>query len=921
MKAATTSDVQHRAHIVDRARAHAPFLNQLAEQRPELVDLFIAHGADAALLQCAALGPCHEPVSVADCMAMLRRRRADLALILALGDLSGEHRLERTMAELTDFADAACDWALAAAINERTPGEAVRGFAVIALGKMGSRELNYSSDIDPILIFDPLTFPRRQRDDPGEAAVRIARRWTEILSLRTGDGHVLRVDLRLRPSAEVTPAALPIDAAIAYYESHALAWEQAAYIRSRSAAGDRKMGRDFLSAIQPFIWRRSMDFGQIKRIADISLRIRDHYADGQLFGPGFDIKRGRGGIREIEFFAQVQQLIHGGRNPALRCPATIDALFALAEAGQIDMATAENLAGHYRTLRRVEHRLQMIDDQQTHSLPQSVDALDRVAALDGYDAGAKLLADLDPIVGDVRRAFDQLMGGVLPASPSKGSATGRWPRDESSSIERAIAAGFDDGASVARRIAVWRGGQQRVLRSAAAQDALEDVLPALIPALASASDPDGAINRFDTLVSGLPSAVNFFHLLAARPQLLAILVSILSYAPALADDLAARADLIEGLIDASVFAEPADPDALDQQMARRAQADLESHFDHVRRVVGDHRFALGVQLLESARDPIAVARGYCDIAEAALTSLTRAVIDDFARAHGHIAGAELGIIALGRFGGRALTHASDLDIILLHNARGEGESDGPKPLGAGTYFNRLGQRVIAALSVPTAAGRLYDVDTRLRPQGNAGPLVSSLDAFLRYQREDAWTWEHMALTRARCVFGSAAMRAEIEAGIGAVLYAPRDAKKMLADAVKMRSDIASHKPPTGPFDVKLAPGGLVDAEFAVHVQQLTRKIAFTPDLLSALDQLHRNGLCPADAMEAFAFLTRMLVTLRLMAPDNRIPDDPSVRARIVAICGDAGPDAQADQWPRFLARYDAALQSIAAWWNAIRVAP
>jgi len=399
----TLVDASSRQSALDRLTAHAPFLARLAELNPDDVARYLSDGTDAALA--AATAP---PIGD-DIMRTLRQWRGRMALLLALGDLSGEHDVATTTRLLSGFADQACDAALAAAFAERVPDEEPRGLAVIALGKLGSYELNYSSDIDPILIFDPDTLPRRQRDDPGEAAVRIARRMTEILSARTGDGHVLRVDLRLRPHPEVTPIVLPVDAAISYYESEALAWEQAAFIRSRASAGDRALGEQFLSAIQPFIWRRSLDFRQLKEIGAMSDRIRDHFAQGQAFGPGFDLKRGRGGIREIEFFAQVHQLIYGGRDPSLRAPATVDALAALAAAGRIEADDAIRLSAHYATLRRIEHRLQMIEDQQTHSLPTQEAALDCVARLDGEPDGAALLAMLEPVVTDVGSCYDRLV--------------------------------------------------------------------------------------------------------------------------------------------------------------------------------------------------------------------------------------------------------------------------------------------------------------------------------------------------------------------------------------------------------------------------------------------------------------------------------------------------------------------------------
>ncbi|MEQ1688893.1 MAG: glutamine-synthetase adenylyltransferase, partial [Sphingopyxis sp.] len=628
-----------------RAQANSPFLGQLIERHPDLVALLESGDFDGALA--AALATQVD----GDSVATLRQQRQGVALVTAIADLAGAWDLTRVTHTLSDFADAACDAALSAAFAERAPGEAVRGLAVIALGKLGSHELNYSSDIDPVLIFDPATLPRRERDDPGEAAVRIARRWVEILSQRTGDGHVVRVDLRLRPTPEVTPIVLPVDAAISYYESQALAWEQAAFIRARASAGDRALGQRFLDAIQPFIWRRSMDFGQIKRISDISKRIRSAYAHGQAFGPGFDLKRGRGGIREVEFFAQVQQLIHGGRDSSLRVPDTRDALSALANTQHIDSITALTLAQHYAVLRTIEHRLQMVADRQTHSLPKDAEAMDGVARLHGLTDGAALLTMLAPVVEQVGRCFDMLIDAGM------GADAAHWPRDTAASAQMARVAGFADDEAAARRIEEWRSGTMRVLRSAAAQEALEDALPVLMRHLGGAHQSDAVLTKFDRLIGGMPSAINFFNLLAARPQLLKVLAAVLSHAPTLADELATRAKLIEGLIDASVFNTISSREALSEAMAAGPVDDVERQLDHVRRVVGDHRFALGVQLVEGVADPLLVACGYADVADAALESLTRATVRDFEAAHGRIAGGELLILALGRLGGRALTHA------------------------------------------------------------------------------------------------------------------------------------------------------------------------------------------------------------------------------------------------------------------------
>src|SRR5947209_13094891 len=366
------SSTSIRTAALKRATEHSPFLRGSVSARPEIADAFLETGSLAAVeMALQANGD--------NLAETLRRRRQGLALAVAVGDLSGELTLEDVTRLLSDFADRAIDDAVRAAIAERVPGADPRGFTVIAMGKLGSHELNYSSDVDLLLLFDPETLPKRSRDDAGEAAVRVGRRIIELLQQRTADGYVQRVDLRLRPSPEVTPIALPVNAAISHYESSALPWERAAFIRARAAAGDIALGRRFLDAIQPFVWRRSLDFGAIDEVRQISGRIRDHFAQGAQIGPGYDLKRGRGGIREVEFFAQIQQMIHGGRDSSVRSPATLDAIAALVAADRLDDQQAAELAAAYRLLRTIEHRVQMIDDAQTHLLPADPAGLDNVA--------------------------------------------------------------------------------------------------------------------------------------------------------------------------------------------------------------------------------------------------------------------------------------------------------------------------------------------------------------------------------------------------------------------------------------------------------------------------------------------------------------------------------------------------------------
>jgi glutamate-ammonia-ligase adenylyltransferase len=883
-----------RENAVERAERHSPFLREAMAARPEIVQAFLADGARVATG--LALTPVDHEVE-----SGLRRMRRGLALAVALGDLAGELSLKETTRLLSDFADSAIEAALTTAIAERVAGADSSGFAVIAMGKLGSHELNYSSDVDLLLLFDPESLARRERDDAGEAAVRVGRRLIELLQRRTADGYVERVDLRLRPSPEVTPIALPVHAAISHYESSALPWERAAFIRARASAGDIELGRRFLDAIQPFIWRRSMDFGVIDEIRQISARIRDHFAQGSSIGPGYDLKRGRGGIREVEFFVQIQQMIHGGRDPSVRAPATLDAIAALTAAGRIDAPSAHELAETYGLLRTIEHRVQMVDDAQTHLIPIQPHALDNVAQLHGLKNGAELVEELRPHVERVGTLFD----GLAPDERRQLS------NDPAIAVKELAELGFHDPNQAARHVADWRSGKARSLRSPAAQQAFEAMLPGLLKAIAAGADPDHALNRLSDIVERLSSGVNLFRLLEARPALAELLAKVLAHAPALADQLARRPELFEGLFDASSFAMP--PEA--EQFACVLSEAMRGHpydvaLDRVRRLVNERRFALGVQLIDRRRDPLEVTEGYARVAEGALIALAQAAADEFESAHGRMPGAELVILGLGRLGGHSLTHASDLDIIYLHSAEQGRVSDGAKPLGPNDYFNRLASRVTAALSVPTAAGPLYDVDARLRPEGVKGMLVVSLDAFERYQRHEAWTWEHMALCRARPVFGSPASRERVESLIESILRMPRDFGKTAADATRMRADMERHKPARGPLDVKLGSGGLVDLEFSTHVLQLTKHVGLSTRLEVALEELVAESLVPATIVDALKLLSRMLVMMRLVAPGNVEPT-PETWELVAQACGAAN-------WGELLAEHDAARQSISDLWNSIK---
>ncbi len=881
---------------LDRARAESPFLARSLDRLPELARCLAAGQWEAALEQVQAAG-----AGQGELGAALRKERVALSTALAIGDLAGALSFEQVVRLLSQCADRSLDRAIADAINHRVEGAGSQGLVALALGKQGASELNYSSDIDPILLFDPETLPRRPQDEPGEAAARYVRHIVKLLTENTAEGFVFRVDLRLRPASEVSPPALSLASAQSHYESSALAWERAAFVRARAAAGDIAAGEHFLDAIKPFIWRSNLDFGAVEEVRRLTAQIRLNYDGRPDPGPGFDVKRGRGGIREVEFFAQTHQLIHGGRDPSLRLRGTCDALCALADAERIDREVADTLSSAYRRLRTIEHRLQMVHDRQTHSLPEGA-ALDSVARLDGLKHGDELVEELRELTESVGQHYDRLIGEQPSAVPA--------PVPTTPVIERIAEVDEAQREAIAGRIEAWRDGRYQSLRTPQALAAFDAIMPVLAGALVEADDPERAITRWENLLEKASSAINLFHLLQARPGLLNRLISALSVAAPLADELGRRPELLDALIDKSALELPGSVEEIVERMRNiAAREDYEAQLDCIRVVTSEMRFALGVQLIEAINDPLDIAIGLCRTAEAALTIASEAAAKEFAKQHGHIPGGELIILGLGRLGGGALSHASDLDIIYLFTGDVGAESDGDRPLSTTLYFNRLATRVSAALSVPTAQGALYEVDTRLRPQGNQGPLAVSLEAFAKYQREAAWTWEHMALARARVLIGSPKARGQLDAIVHSVLTKRRDPAALRDRVLSMRKDMAQHKQARGGLDIKLQRGGLIDYEFLIHFLQLRDGIGLTPDFAEALPQLVEAGSIPPELIPAYDLMTRLLVAGRLLAPDGVEPPQAAARS-LAAAC-------QVETYNDLLRRLGAARQEVAKAWDAI----
>lgn len=870
------------AAAIGHALAHSTYLRSLMAREPERLARLTALGPAQLARQAIALASPLEQVTAAEgsdvteTMERLRLAKADHALAVAIADIAGEWPVEQVCASLSDFAIAACKTALLTACAQYLDAPDTTGFIVLALGKLGGHALNYSSDIDLILLYDRATLAQRIDGDVERKAVRIAQRFVAILGNINQDGYVQRVDLRLRPDPYSTPIILPLEAAEAYYHSEAMAWERSAFIKARTIAGDIDAGQAFLDRIAPFIWRRAKDFTVVNDIREMSALVQDHFDLDEPEAKGFDIKRGKGGIREVEFFVQIHQLIFGGRDDQLRSHNTLTALESLLQAGLVQQDVANQLRAAYRFLRGIENRLQMLEDAQTHSLPDQSAALATFATFAGYASTSLLQDAISARTATVNALFSALFNkqdNQQQGVPAVGEALAGYLSE----------LGYQRPREISQALGRWRTNRYRALRTEQARQRLERFLPQLLQALAASQQPDEALFRFDGFLAGLPSGVQLFALFEHNPELLGLLVAALTLAQPVAEELVRNPHLFDIVLDPDFFAPLPQAEDLHIELSVRTarRSDTEAVLDEVRHFVRERRFQLALQLLQGKAAAPEAQTGFTRLADLSVETLAQRVATDFAGQFGRIVDGELLILALGRYGGGALSGNSDLDLIFLHTGAHDGESKGgARSLPASLYFNRLSQRIVTALTVPTGAGELFEIDTRLRPCGTQGPLCVSLAGFAEYERKEAWTWEHMALLRARPVFGSQIAQDAALAVIHAELTRKTDWSMIRAAALEMRQDADSFKPGSGPWDVKLGKGGLVDIEYIIHVLQLRYGHDFpdliTPALPDAIARLAHHDLLPvaqsAALGEALALLdaTQTILRVGYAAPPQKL---------------------------------------------------
>jgi [glutamine synthetase] adenylyltransferase / [glutamine synthetase]-adenylyl-L-tyrosine phosphorylase len=809
----------------------------------------------------------------AEVMRLLRRMKAEAALLIALADIGGVWPVTQVVDLQTMLADAAVgaavDYLLEAAQRsgklkgfERSPPAQGSGYIVLAMGKMGAGELNYSSDIDLIIFYDPAALVAAT--EPAAFYVRLTRMLVKLLQERTPDGYVFRIDLRLRPDPASTHIAISTTAALDYYESRGQNWERAALIKARPCAGDIAAGEALLAGLSPFIWRKYLDFAAVADVHAMKRQIHAYRGHDEIAVEGHNIKLGRGGIREIEFFVQTQQLIAGGRYPELRIKETLQTLAALADGGWIDQRVRDDLAAAYRLLRVVENRLQMVADEQTHTLPADRDGLERFARFAGFPDRDAFAQALLVHLRNVQRHYATLFENAPVIEAGRRILLFPSEADDRETLDRLSEMGFRRPLETSALVRRWATGSYGTLKGAFARSQLAEIVPMLLQHFARSANPDAAVVAFDRLLAGLHGGGRLFSLLRQNPDLIALIALVLGTAPRLADGLAQFPEVMDAVIDPSFFgALPEETElaaALDRSLGQAGS--YEDFLDRIRIFAQEQMFLIGTRIVSGTVSAEQAGEAFARLADALIRCLHRTIEEHFARLHGRIAGQQTAILALGRLGGREMTASSDLDLIVVYDFDSDHpESVGPRRLYGAQYFSRLTQRLISALTAQTNHGLLYKVDMRLRPSGRSGPLATQIDGFAAYQENEAWTWEHLALTRARVVSASPQFAARVEEVIRSVLCRARDREMVAGDVLEMRKAIAAEKGDGERWNLKYVAGGLIDIEFIAQYLQLIHA-AQTPDILDpsttqVLDRAWRLGLLKAEDAEVLRRAVRL----------------------------------------------------------------
>lgn len=889
------------AHVLER---HPDaLLERLADAAP------LDGGALAARLDLASLGE-------AEAMAALRRVRNVEMARLAWRDLTGAAALDESLAGLSTLADTLIRAALehtAARLEGRfgrpvDPSGEPAPLLVLAMGKLGGRELNFSSDVDLVFLHpDGARLDGRDDDeDTAEYYRRVAQLLIRLLDQPTDDGFALRVDTRLRPFGQSGPLVVGLTAFEAYLVQHARDWERYAYVKARLVTGEAHAPSVFDEILTPYVYRRYLDYGVFDALRQMKRLIEQEVARKEMAD---HVKLGPGGIREIEFVVQAFQLVRGGRDPRLRTPSLKQALPLLAGERELGPAGAERLVAAYDYLRTVENRLQAMDDRQTHMLPDDGEGRSRLAyALGepGWHAFAERLAahrravetEFERIAWDGRGPRER--GGDEEAD----AALQAWDAgDVAAVLEGTPLAGRGE---IARQLSALRSGGLYERMDERSRRRLAAVVVGTVPPLANVRDPDETLRRLIAVYRAVCRRSAYLALLNENAAALERLVSLASRSAMLARRVAEHPLLLDELLDARVFEKPPTRGELTEMLERRAAragTDLEARLDAIRDFQRTAVFRIAIADRLGHLPLMRVSDRLTDIAELVLGFALEIAWNELVAKHGvpmygeppRREEAGFAVIGYGKLGGLELGYGSDLDLVFLHDSSGSRqETDGSPPLDNARFFSRLVQRLIHFLTIQTSSGRLYEVDTRLRPDGRAGLMVASLENFRRYQREEAWVFEHQALLRSRALAGSPAIREAFEAERREVLIRHVARERLKDEVARMRARMRAELSQGGPdgFDLKQDPGGLADIEFLVdylvlrHAREHPELVEY-PDNVRQLDGLSAAGLLPAERAaelkSAYLELRRKIHDLALDERGRVIPagEMAEVRAFVV----------------------------------------
>lgn len=845
----------HKAHgLLAQLFQNSPYLTRLALLNPNLVKEFFESETKPLLAglmnEMTQQGPALDTPGLMRCLRMGKNK---IALLLALADLSGKWDVPQVTQALSDFAELALTLvvshllARAHRLGEIALADAHRpmensGLVVLGMGKLGGWELNYSSDIDLIILFEKDRLAYKGRHTEQHFMNKLAHELVQMMQERTQDGYVFRTDLRLRPDPASTPPAVNMEAAYNYYESVGQNWERAAMIKARCVAGDLQAGERFLKHIRPFMWRRSLDFASIQDIHSIK-RQMDTRQSKAIRINGHNIKLGLGGIREIEFYVQIHQLIWGGREPDLRTRPTLETLGRLVKYGHVEQEKAALLTQAYLYLRKLEHRLQMVEDEQTHTLPQNDPDIARIARLMGYDSIAPFEQELLVHLNAVHAIFASSFRSSEKLG-EEGNLVFTGVSHDPDTLETLRRMGYSNAETVSEIVMGWHHGSRRATRTKRARELLTELMPMLLKRLAETANPDSAFLKFHEFLCNLPSGVQIFSLFSVNPQLLGLIADIMGSAPMLAERLSKAPHLLDAVLYSDFYQPLPGKAQLEHALNERLQGtpDFEARMNLLRIFRNEKQFQAGVHLLKGMTMAAETGQFLSDLADAVLAEAWRATCHEFERTHGTLPNSRFAVIGLGKLGSREMTFGSDIDLVFVYDAAdSEALSSGQKSYAASVYYNRLAQRFVNGLTAMEREGRLYEVDTRLRPSGSQGLLAVSKEGFVQYFNESAWTFEFMAFCKGRALTGDGSLCDEMGALIANLITRPRDLQKLRADVNDMRQRIDKEFGATNPWDIKYVRGGLMEIDFLAQFMLLAHGSAVA-------------GAKPGSAREVFGWI-------------------------------------------------------------------